>query len=263
MATADEADERELDFAPPRGRAAAAAAAAAAVAATRQCRHCAGAQPARAHHCRVCDRCVATFDHHCGVLGTCIGERNRCRFLAFLAAQVPAIATAVGILTSGLVYRREMGEWVGSNVVALLALLVLYVLQLLLLVLLGLHAWLAATNTTTFETWAGAPRLWYLAGAGARDCDLPYSRGLARNLSLFCCVLEGGGGGGWWRWLCCCRRRAAAHVAPERGGSSAADGAADDAGGWTPHHWGYPGVVQRDSDDVLSNLWENRYWSCC
>lgn len=228
--------------------AAAAAAIAAAQRAERECRQCHARQPARAHHCRVCDRCVATFDHHCGMVGTCVGERNRCRFWWMLAGQVAALAAAIGVLTSGLAYRRYTGDWVAANAVSLAALAAAWVLEALLGGLLVFHCWLAATNTTTFETLVGSARLWYLAGTQPRDCDLPYSGGLCGNLRLFCCVLEGGGsGGGWW----CCRRR-------RRSGGDAAD---DD--GWVPHAWACPGPVDRNSGDVRANLWENRYWSCC
>lgn len=33
--------------------------------------------------------------------------------------------------------------------------------------------------------------------------------------------------------------------------------------GWEPFFWAYPGQIDRESEDVLNHLWENRYWSCC
>jgi hypothetical protein len=81
-------------------------------------------------------------------------------------------------------------------------------MQLFVFGLFVFHTWLAATNTTTYEVATGGQRLWYLAGrviawialaaylqchfAGTepRECDLPYSRGLGRNLRLFFCTLE-------------------------------------------------------------------------
>jgi hypothetical protein len=190
------------------------------------------------------------------MVGTCVGERNRCRFWWMLAGQVAALTTGIGILTSGLAYRRHTSDWVAANAVSLAALVAAWVLEALLGGLLVFHSWLAATNTTTFETLVGAGRLWYLAGTQPRDCDLPYSGGLCGNMRLFCCVLEGGGS--------CCRRRrrrggddgAAAAAA-----AAATGGATDD--GWVPHTWACPGAVDRNSADVRANLWENRYWSCC
>lgn len=210
----------------------------------RPCAHCRVTQPARAHHCKVCDRCVATFDHHCGVVGTCVGERNRCRFWFFLLGQVCVLAFMIGILNSGFVYRRSWGDWAAANIVCLVALLVLWILQALLLGMLGFHSWLAATNTTTFETVTGADRLWYLAGTNPQDCDLPYSRGLSRNLRSFCCILDG---------------------APRLLGAAFACGWRHLRGvdGWTPTKWESPGPVDRDSPNVVNNLWSNRYYSCC
>lgn len=80
----------------------------------RACKHCSALQPARAHHCRMCDRCVHTFDHHCQAIGTCIGERNRCRFWAFLFTQWIAIAYAIGILNTSFVWRRHTCACVGG-----------------------------------------------------------------------------------------------------------------------------------------------------
>ena len=201
----------------------------------RVCRWCGVDQLARAHHCRHCDACVATFDHHCTALGTCIGERNRLRFWVFLLMQSVELTVAIGILNGGLVWQRTWGGWVGANVVALLALIALWLLQVLVVLLLCFHSWLAATNTTTFETSTDARRLWYLAGTDPRECDLPFSAGLCSNLRAFCCVMDDGCLGPPLR-----RRRE-----------------------WQPVAWAYPGRPERDSPDWRSHLWENRYFSCC
>lgn len=212
-----------------------------AAAGCRPCPSCPVLQPARAHHCRSCNKCVATFDHHCSMIGTCIGERNRCRFWTFLGAQAFAIAVAIGILNTSLVWRRETGDWVAANIIALTLLVVLWILQALLVGLFGFHSWLALTNTTTFETVMRSHRLWYLAGTRPKDCDLPYSSGICGNLRLFCCVLE-------------------ARVSSCSTGQS---GAGLSSSNWSPYKWAYPGVIDRDSSDILHNVWENQHYSCC
>lgn len=82
------------------------------------------------------------------------------------------------------------------------------------------------------ETLVDPPLVLSNAGTNPKDCDLPYSRGICRNLRLFFCELEG------WPWLS--RSRA-----------------------WAPQTWQYPGVIDRESDDVVNNVWENRYYACC
>jgi len=163
----------------------------------RACKHCSALQPARAHHCRMCDRCVHTFDHHCQAIGTCIGERNRCRFWAFLFTQWIAIAYAIGVLNTSFVWRRHTceangrsgaeylsaypcaprarqssssciwpacllaaAEWLAINSLTIITLIALWITQLLVFGLWCFHTWLAMTNTTTFELATGARKLW-------------------------------------------------------------------------------------------------------
>ena len=208
------------------------------------CTRCAAPQPPRAHHCRACGRCVALFDHHCSLLGTCIGERNHARFWLLLAAQVTAQSTCLAIVSASFVYARTTGAWVGANGLAITLMIVLGIAQAALVFLLFFHSWLAATNSTTYETLVGARGLWYLntgtvgeGGEDARhqDCDLAFSRGLCTNLRR-CVALDA------WDCLPCWGSRLST---------------------WVPAEWGIPTPPTRDSDDVLNSTWENRWWSCC
>lgn len=252
------------------------ASAADAEAGVRTCRFCTAQQPARAHHCRACNRCVATYDHHCGVIGTCIGEANRLRFWAYLAAQSASLGFAIAILHSGFVWRRTWTSWLATNVLTILTLIVLYAFQAFVFGLFVFHSWLAATNTTTYETSKGAEKLWYLAGSDPHDCDLPYSRGLNRNLRLFCCQLDVGwqllrvGASKWVTWLQRQvgrggEREQPAVTLPRLGSAAEVDAARAPPFPfpWSPAKWAYPGRIERESEDVVTNFWENRYWSCC
>jgi DHHC palmitoyltransferase len=198
----------------------------------RECKWCHVNQPARAHHCKQCNKCVASFDHHCQILGTCIGERNHCRFWWFLFFQSLSLAYAIGLLNTSWVWQRTSGEWVSYNALPLFTVIVLWIFQVTVFPLLCFHSWLAMTNGTTFEMVSGSSRLWYLAGTDTRECDLPYSRGCCGNLRMFCCVLD--------TWRTCCNR---AKVADAK---------------WKPRQWEYPGVIDRNSEDVCANPWVNK-----
>jgi len=172
----------------------------------------------------------------------------------FLLAQSVANAVAIGLLNTAYVYRRTNAEWLAANAGPIAALCVLWPLQLFVLGLWFFHSWLALTNTTSFETASGAQRLWYLAGTEPRDCDLPFSRGVASNLRLFFCVLDSYGRGLPGGELS--ERPSAIRAAS----ASAAGG--DASPEWEPHAWPAAEVIERDGA-VCDNLWENEYWSCC
>jgi hypothetical protein len=216
-----------------------AANAAAAAAGVRACPACACEQPARAHHCRACDACVATYDHHCSLLGTCVGERNRARFLLFAWAHAALLGTAIGCLNVAFAFRAADADWRAANAWLIVLLALLWLLQAFTLPLAAFHAWLAATNTTTFETVRGAGRLWYLAdNDDAKDCDLPFSRTCAGNAHLFWCALEA--------WDCGLPRAGCC-------GKPRAD--------WQPYEWR---AQKTNRNAALSeSLWENQYFSCC
>lgn len=97
-------------------------------------------------------------------------------------------------------------------------------------------AFLALTNSTTFEVSSTSDEdLFYLHGF--RDCDLPFSRGVLWNLRAFCDSEQH------------CRR----HPKTDNIFKQA----------WQPRVWELPAHIERDSRDVCSNVWENKYYSCC
>ncbi|CAM9931438.1 unnamed protein product [Ascophyllum nodosum] len=201
------------------------------------CSYCGGMQvPLRSRHCRTCGHCVATFDHHCVAIGTCIGEKNHCRFWWFILFQTLSLAVAVHITFSGFqegeAGTHTIGGWLSRNALALLASALLWPCLIVAVVLLGTHSWMAASNKTSYECLKGPQSLSYLEGT--QDFDLPFSEGIVGNLRGFCCTRDGTC---WWSW--------------RRGGK------------WRPRRWKPPGRVVRDSEDWRSNLWENKYWSCC
>ncbi|CAM9864054.1 unnamed protein product [Scytosiphon promiscuus] len=223
-----------------------------------QCRRCQDMQvPLRSHHCRECGLCVATFDHHCKFIGTCIGERNHCRFWWFLLAQTASLLDAFRITMSGFsdgeatavastTTTTTFADWASRNALALVSFVCLLPCVLSAVILVATHAWMAASSMTSYECLRGGGggpgTLRYLEGT--RDFDLPFSEGLLGNLRGFCCTRA------WWWW-------------PFRSGHAAGASSATRGKGWRPRRWRLPDQIDRDSEDWRSNLWENKYWSCC
>jgi hypothetical protein len=179
------------------------------------CRTCQWAPPLRAHHCQTCRKCVATFDHHCDFVGTCIGERNRCRFWWFLAAQAVSLTQSLALVQSSSIsidyhsffhttttttsvsssslssgwaarfctWAARFCTWKVLHVV--IAKLYLYPLTAAAVAMLCIHTVWALGNTTTFE-WSRSKHLEYLPGFRPVARDWPFSRTIRQNLCLFC-----------------------------------------------------------------------------
>lgn len=71
------------------------------------CTICHIEQPLRCKHCKRCDHCVATYDHHCPWIGNCVGERNRLRFVMFLAFQLLQLILGFAICSQVLLWNDK------------------------------------------------------------------------------------------------------------------------------------------------------------
>ena len=190
------------------------------------CHTCNFAPPLRSHHCRFCNKCVATFDHHCHFVGACIGERNHCRFWAFLTLQ-----TIGFFMCSRVVASSSSGFWAAlfhnaltpDSALVFFAELYLYPLTAISAFMWIIHTAFAMSNKTTFECGKGPEHIDYLRGT--RYTDSPFSRGCLFNLYQFC----------WKR----------------------------NQKNWKPIVWQTPGKIVRDSDDIWEHPYENKYWTCC
>ena len=224
------------------------------------CHTCQLAPPIRAHHCKDCNKCVATFDHHCHFINTCIGERNHCRFLWFLIFQCLGFWKCSSIISScplGIIcwINRVCGTGVGADVDGLDVLIViigriyLYWLTFMATMMAAIHTFLALTNGTTFEL-EKRHHLEYLRGVNM--CDLPFSKSIVFNLRVFCCMKDQICS---WR-SCCSKKKLSSKIKEEAIGEEY----------WKPMSWepiGEKIVRGANSDDILSNPCNNKYYNCC
>jgi palmitoyltransferase len=144
----------------------------------RPCPTCDVPKVARSKHCKTCNHCVARFDHHCIWLNACVGERNYRWFLAYLISNsvllVYGTTACLSIILSEITANRLMeatfvhsgtGERIQASYSILLQyflynhmeicmlLLLCAVMGVVLTLFTGYHLWLAASNTTTNETY--------------------------------------------------------------------------------------------------------------
>ncbi|XXG59934.1 hypothetical protein AAC387_Pa04g1933 [Persea americana] len=147
------------------------------------CTYCNIVQPPRAKHCHDCEKCVLQFDHHCVWLGTCIGQGNHCRFWWYLFEET-TLCIWTGILYITFLKANTGRQW-WQDAVVILLLIILGLSLIFLLLLLLFHSYLILTNQTTYEL-VRRRRISYLRLLPARVH--PFSRGICRNLSDFCCL---------------------------------------------------------------------------
>ena len=163
------------------------------------CKYCQFLVPLRSHHCYHCQRCVATFDHHCFVIGTCIGERNHCRFFAFLwinflsvwylsiivDSAFNSVAQSIRNQSSNVTDRRPPNHMEVAHVLsAFLGILWWYALILILY-----QSWLVATSSTAYECIKSNTAN---SGEDSETCDSPYGgKTVCHNVFSFCCLRDG------------------------------------------------------------------------
>lgn len=143
-------------------------------------------QPPRAHHCSVNDDCIDKFDHHCPWVGTTIGRRNYRPFLGFVfgTAILCVFVIATCALQIKIKYDELPAETQSRNLKAMgeapAAMIVLFVAFLgfcFVGVLSCFHAYLVATNQTTYENFRD----------GYSWDENPYNKGLIGNcLEAWC-----------------------------------------------------------------------------
>lgn len=102
----------------------------------------------------------------------------------------------------------------------------LYALSIAAIIMAFVHLFMAATNTTTFE-FIKSDKLEYLNGVEV--LDLPFGRGLCRNLVVFI----------------------------QR------DALIDRRLAWEPVVWRIEHDTCDGSDNWWEHPWRNKYWSCC
>jgi hypothetical protein len=179
-----------------------------------------------------------------------VGERNRGAFVLFLFGQAAAASLCLRVVgTSSIGFStllfesrlpHEPATWEVLRVVA--AKLYLLPVAASALVMAAAHAVLVSTNVTTFEC-ARQGHLEYLRDSNGHVLsDLPFSRGLRKNLEF------------------AFRPAVGSIVAAVLGGGGA------DRPPWAPVIWEPPSRAREaddESPDWWNHLWRNKYWSCC
>ena len=142
-------------------------------------------QPPRAHHCSVNNDCVDKFDHHCPWVGTTIGRRNYRTFIAFVFSTTLLCVYVMTVCALQIKIKHDalpadksrVMKAVGEAPAAIVVFAVSFVGFWFVAVLSAFHAYLIATNQTTYENFRD----------GYAWNENPYNRGLLGNCwEVFC-----------------------------------------------------------------------------
>ena len=99
----------------------------------------------------------------CFWVGACIGRDNVGRFIFYLVMETSVVLWTLCLLIGGFSQESSPDAWVASNLALLVAAVVTLGFALFLLSLTGFHAYLVATDQTSWEIMRGREgAVWYL-----------------------------------------------------------------------------------------------------
>ena len=191
------------------------------------CSICEVSPPLRSQHCDVCNRCVAQFEQH-NFMCSCVGEKNRARYLAWVASTTAVLGTVLMDLLGSRewLYSTSLLTFISGNFGFIVAASVYWSFFVFFAFSLSVGLVLASANMTLYEVTRHRYKLPYFGGYGM--CSLPFNRGICQNAAHFM------RSDAMWR-----SRRP-----------------------WAPEDVVPPGEPPEDVE-VWDNFWENKYYSCC
>lgn len=167
----------------------------------RFCQDCGILPPVRALHCPFCDACVLKMDHHCPWVLGCVGYHNHPYFVLYLLYCVVGTAYLSSVSIPALQDTSFMNALSESSRQDVWSVLIISAAAGVLLAAFGgFHAFLAATNQTSFECVENSCCVKKSRKHSFNRCGIAqrYDVGLEKNLGDLFGV---GWTGRWWRLL--------------------------------------------------------------